>query len=237
VGWTAQSPDRFKELATLVASLLSGTITASFLTGKIGGSAPTSDVGPWQNGDEWWFWDPTTHQYWPSEQGAPVGAMMMWGTQPVAAIPPRWLLCKGQNESASIYPRLFQAIGYTWGGSGDSFWLPPAAVMFVNAPNWNPPAGDPNYDDSQSPDGSIAIFGGSQVAALVPTNIPPAKISIPIVKTQMITGNTLEPNIQTPGLQYLYPVTDEHGVPLGTNQQSISVMPPFVTVHYVMKYM
>lgn len=236
VGWTAQSPDRFKELATLVASLLSGRITASFLTGQVGGSAPTHDIGPWQNGNEWWFWDPITHQYWPSQQGAPVGSIMMWGTEPVGSVPSRWLICQGQQVPIATYPRLFNAIGYTWGGGGGSFGLPPGAVMFLNAPNWYPPD-DPHYDASQSPDGYVNIRGGWQVATLGSENLPAAQIKIPFINTQMITGATQVPNIQLTGSQYLYPVTDEQGNQIGVNQQNISIMPPFVTVYYVIKYM
>jgi microcystin-dependent protein len=236
VGWTAQSPDQFKQLTSLVASLLSGTITASFLTGQVGGGAPASDIGPWQNGNEWWFWDPLTHQYWPSEQGAPVGAVMMWGTQSPASVPARWLLCKGQLVSTTTYPRLFNAIGYTWGGSGTNFGLLPAAVFFLNAPNWSPPS-DPHEDGSQSPDGIVNIRGGWQVATIQAQNIPAAKISIPVVNTQMDSANNNQPNIQLTGSDFTYPVTDESGNPLGAGQQNISVMPPFVNVHYVIKYM
>lgn len=236
VGWTAQSPDRFKELATLVASLLSGSLTASFLTGQVGGTAPTHDVGPWQVGTEWWFWDPRTHQYWPSEQGAPVGAIMMWGAQPVSSVPSRWLLCSGQGVATATYPRLFNAIGYAWGGGGGVFNLPPPAVMFLNAPNWYPPD-DPHYDPSQSPDGYMNIRGGWQVATLTAENLPAAKIQIPFKNTQMVTGTTQQPNIQLTGQQYLYPVTDEFGNPIGASQQNISIMPPFVVVHFVIKYM
>jgi microcystin-dependent protein len=239
VGWTAQSPDLFKDLASLVASLLSGTITASFLTGQIGGAAPTSDIGPWQNGNEWWFWDPsvTPHQYWPSQQGAPVGSVMMWGTQSDASVPARWLLCAGQSVPIATYPRLYNAIGHTWGGSSSTtFKLPPAAMMFLNAPNWFPP-NDPHQDYSHSPDGSVNVRGGWEVATLSAQNLPAAKISMPVINAKLITGNNNQPNIQSTGSSYLYPVTDESGKPLGAGQQNISVMPPFVVVHYVIKYM
>jgi microcystin-dependent protein len=35
-----------------------------------------------------------------------------------------YLTCNGSSLSASEYPDLFAAIGYTWGGSGDDFNLP-----------------------------------------------------------------------------------------------------------------
>ena len=45
-----------------------------------------------------------------------------------ANIPPGWLKC-GQTVSAAAFPNLFTAIGYTWGGSGDNFSLPPQNVF------------------------------------------------------------------------------------------------------------
>ena len=40
--------------------------------------------------------------------------------------PAGWLLCGGQSVSTMSYPELFQAIQYTYGGSGTSFSLPDA---------------------------------------------------------------------------------------------------------------
>jgi microcystin-dependent protein len=52
-----------------------------------------------------------------------VGEMRIFGgTQD--KIPPGWLYCNGGNLSKTTWPELFAAIGYAWGGSGDSFNLP-----------------------------------------------------------------------------------------------------------------
>lgn len=238
VGWTAKSPNQFQALATLVASLLSGTMTASLLTGQIGGSAPSTDVGPWQNGNEWWFYDLATHQYWPSQQGTPVGSVMMWGNANTATVPSRWLLCQGQALSIATYPRLYAAVGHTWKRNPASgyFYLPPPAVFFANAPNFYAP-NDPNLDWSQSPDRSVNITGGRQEETITPTNLPAAKISIPFVNAKLITGNNNQPNIQLTGSSYSYPVTDEFGAQLGADQQNVSVMPPFAVVYFIIKYM
>ncbi|WP_316186331.1 MULTISPECIES: phage tail protein [unclassified Bradyrhizobium] len=58
-------------------------------------------------------------------QGAvPIGGRVDW-FGPDSTLP-AWLLpCDGQAVSKTTYPELFAAIGYTWGGSGDSFNLPP----------------------------------------------------------------------------------------------------------------
>lgn len=39
-------------------------------------------------------------------------------------VPDRWLKVQGQALSADFYAELFQAIGYTFGGSGPTFYLP-----------------------------------------------------------------------------------------------------------------
>lgn len=242
LGWTAQTPNQFQKLATLVASLMTGSITASFLTGQVGGSAPSSDIGPWANGNEWWVWEPATSvspaQYQPSQQGAPVGTIMMWANGNAATVPARWLLCQGQALAIATYPRLYSAIGNTWRKkpAAGVFYLPPPAVFFANAPGFYAP-NDPNFDASQSPDKSVNITGGRQVENITPLNLPACKISIPVINTQMNTGSTNMPNIQLTGSNYLYPVTDEFGNQLGANRENISIMPPFCVVYFVIKYM
>lgn len=39
-------------------------------------------------------------------------------------VPQGWLLCNGASLAKASYPDLFTAIGYTWGGSGNTFYLP-----------------------------------------------------------------------------------------------------------------
>lgn len=52
-----------------------------------------------------------------------VGEMRVFaGT--VEKIPVGWLYCNGGSLSKTVWPELFLAIGYAWGGSGDNFNLP-----------------------------------------------------------------------------------------------------------------
>jgi microcystin-dependent protein len=53
--------------------------------------------------------------------GVPVGTIIDFAG---SAAPLGYLTCNGSSLSASEYPDLFAAIGYTWGGSGDDFNLP-----------------------------------------------------------------------------------------------------------------
>ena len=55
------------------------------------------------------------------EPQTPVGAMVAW---PAPALPNLWAYCDGSALSSAAYPDLFNALGYTWGGSGGTFNLP-----------------------------------------------------------------------------------------------------------------
>jgi len=239
VGWTAQAPNRFQKLVQLIASLLSGSIDASFITGQIGGPAPNHDIGPWQVGDEWWFWDPALGSYQPSQQGCPVGTIAIWCQR--FNVPARWLKCTGQLLPISGYPALYDAIGGTWGGNQGNFRLPPDKLMFLNAPGFSPVTA--GVDGSQSPDGLVFITGGSQTALLAPNNFPACRIQIPYVTAKLTPGNASLPNTQSPAPPgYAYPVATESyplnlGTPVGTNQAVVPTMPPFVSIHYIIKYM
>lgn len=49
------------------------------------------------------------------------GSIKMWAS---ATPPDNWALCSGQSLNKNVYPTLFSRIGYTYGGSGDTFNLP-----------------------------------------------------------------------------------------------------------------
>ena len=57
-----------------------------------------------------------------------VGSGALWFT---ATPPTNWLICDGSSLStAAPYDKLFAVIGYTYGGSGANFNLPPLANVF-----------------------------------------------------------------------------------------------------------
>jgi microcystin-dependent protein len=59
--------------------------------------------------------------------GVPVGSGALWFT---ATPPPNWLIADGSSLDTTAYAKLFAAIGYTYGGSGANFNLPPLANRF-----------------------------------------------------------------------------------------------------------
>lgn len=69
--------------------------------------------------------------------GGPPPGTVAWYAGPITADtgdtgtppPPGWLWCHGQAYSVSQYIRLFGAIGYTYGGSAQTFNVPNEASM------------------------------------------------------------------------------------------------------------
>lgn len=58
----------------------------------------------------------------------PVGSVQMYaGPTP----PLGWLVANGQLVAKEVFPALFVAIGYSWGGSGDMFNLPNFSDKFL----------------------------------------------------------------------------------------------------------
>ena len=55
------------------------------------------------------------------DSGVPSGVMVPFAGK---TVPDGWLLCNGASLAKAAYPDLFNAIGYTWGGYGDTFYLP-----------------------------------------------------------------------------------------------------------------
>lgn len=55
------------------------------------------------------------------DSAVPSGVMVPFAGK---TVPDGWLLCNGASLAKASYPDLFAAIGYTWGGSGNTFYLP-----------------------------------------------------------------------------------------------------------------
>ena len=62
--------------------------------------------------------------------GGGPGTILMWGGN-ISDPPKNFLVCNGASVATSTYPKLFEAIGYTFGGSGSRFNLPNMTSRFV----------------------------------------------------------------------------------------------------------
>jgi hypothetical protein len=233
IGWQGES---VLDIATLVSECLSGSIDVSFITGQVGGPAPSSNVGPWLNGDEWWVWVPG-YGYQPSEGGCPIGTVAIWGQAGNDMVPARWLLCDGRPLNIATYPRLFNAIGTTWGvGGNNTFRLPPSGVFFMNAQGFFL---EPGVSFNGNPDVPAGGTGGAQQVVIPASALPPLNIQVPFLNPAIIDDGTNVPDTLSGvlGAAYDYPVIDNNGVLVGTNQQPVSVMPPYVGCNFIIKYL
>ena len=60
--------------------------------------------------------------------GTPIGAILHF---PVSNLPVGWVVCDGASYSTSLYPLLFEKIGYLYGGSGGVFRVPDLRGEFI----------------------------------------------------------------------------------------------------------
>lgn len=253
-------PESVQELMNWIGDSLgtkfnSSVDTDGLIFGQMGGILPGSNIGPWSNGDAWWFWDSTKGHYVQGTDGVPVGMIMLWGGQ---SVPANWLGCDGSEVSRITYVDLFHAIGTTW-GPGDSFTtfnLPPGGgVAYLNAPGFVPapsvvlspnvPAGAAAVSVIPSQASGVACMGGSQLAPLLTAaNLPPMQLLVPFIwadKQQPGVAGVGHP-VSTSfagGASYPYNVRNNQGAQLGDlviDQSQFPIMAPFATANYIIKY-
>ena len=58
------------------------------------------------------------------------GSIIMWGGNS-SNVPKGYILCNGATLNRNSYNKLFKAIGYQWGGSGDNFRIPDLRDRFI----------------------------------------------------------------------------------------------------------
>jgi hypothetical protein len=240
-------PESVQELMNRVADTLGAKYTppSNAILGQLGGAAPTTNIGPWANGAQWWFWEPSLGQYQRGVEGVPIGMVMMWGG---TSVPQNWLLCDGSEVLRTQYTQLYQVVGNAW-GAGDgvtTFNLPPGGLFYLNQHGFIPAATVPITGGQAgwaSPSGRhVSGQGGSQLAALlVAGNMPPMKVPVPYVPASKKTPGPA-------GVTYLYAynqsgveswdfiLCNNQGAPLNTLKQTqFSIMPPFAAVNYIIK--
>ena len=88
--------------------------------------------------------------------GGGPGTILLWGGS-TSVLPDRYLLCNGAPLNTTTYNKLFEAIGYIHGGSGDTFNLPDLRDRFI------PGAGN-SY--------AVAETGGANTVTLTETQMP-----------------------------------------------------------------
>lgn len=114
---------------------LSTNISFEKVVGAAGGSQPHNNMPPYVAG----IWIICTGRLsaikLKGEKGDSAGVNLAGTTVYFygSTIPEGWLLCDGSSVSRTRYPQLFEAIGYKYGGSGDTFYLPHEASKIICA--------------------------------------------------------------------------------------------------------
>lgn len=169
----------------------------------------------------------------------PAGAITQFAGAPA---PAGWLLCNGQSVSKNDYSALFSVIGYTYGGSGDTFNLPDLRDKF--------PIGK-NAD-------ALGSTGGSSTKTLTIANLPAhthgsksitgyvGQVIVP--SSDMDKQNGALSFIRLDDVDYAssgskndcyrrvinFSSTHEHES-VGSSQ-AFDSMPPYITLNYIIKY-
>lgn len=93
--------------------------------------------------------------------GVPTGAILPYAA---SSAPTGWLECNGGSYSTSTYAGLYAVIGYTYGGSGGTFYIPDLRGQFIRG--WDHGAGtDPDASSrTDRGDGTTGDYVGTQQA-------------------------------------------------------------------------
>jgi hypothetical protein len=244
----ADNPEGVQELLNTLGNSLGTEWTPSvdYIIGQMGGVLPQSNIGPWFNNGEWWFWNAAQGAYTRGYDGVPVGMMTFWGGQ---GTPNNWVTCDGSELSRTDYNELYQVIGVQWGG-GDgvtTFNLPPGGLFYVNDGQFTP---DPSVtlvaaasNNGGRRSSGWGVQGGAQVAPLLTAqNMPALNVAVKFVWTGMSAGgvagvSNLYPASQTNIPPRNFQILDGNGTPLINQAQTqFATMPPFAAANVIIKY-
>ena len=108
---------------------MADTLTANYSWVKPEVGASSATWGAKQNG----VFDEIDAQVFANQQaGLPIGGGCLWFT---ATPPANFLIADGSSLDTTTYAKLFAVIGYTYGGSGANFNLPPMIGAFPRGAN------------------------------------------------------------------------------------------------------
>lgn len=91
----------------------------------------------------------------------PIGSVIMWAGPNLPA-GGKWEFCAGIAKSKTAFPKLFAVIGYTYGGSGDTFYTPDLQGLFVRgAGTGKHILNERGVDSKGKPKLGVGVDGGS----------------------------------------------------------------------------
>ncbi len=120
-----------------------------------GDTAPTSNVGPWLRGKQWWVWDPGTKQYVPLDISASLTIPFFIGASvPSGTVPEVWL--QTTQDATDTAPNDFgMPVGWNfWNGVS---WVPFIGIV-ASGPSASRPASPANLQQFYDTDISCLIW-------------------------------------------------------------------------------
>lgn len=104
-------------------------------------------------------------------ESSPIGSIIAYGgpISPATSLPSNWRLCDGAVLDKNKFPALWNAIGYSWGGQGETFNLPDLRGQFLRG-----------FDKGgiNDPDGPSREVGSLQAHSLKSHNHPASASSV-----------------------------------------------------------
>ena len=127
-----------------------------------------------------------------------------WFCGPEENKPEGWLICMGEWLSAAQYPELFAAIGYIYGGSGDSFMIPDlyAGRRFLRSCGHNVPVGTLQEDAMRNLTGSftggLVTSSGSQQKGIFKLTASTSGLKYAVGGNQYAVGVSVDVSQEVP---------------------------------------
>jgi hypothetical protein len=120
-----------------------------------GDTAPTSNVGPWLRGKQWWVWDPDTKQYVPLDLSASLTIPFFIGNSTPSGTSPTVWLQTTQDATTSAPTAFGMPIGWNvWNGTS---WVPFVGIV-TSGPTANRPTSPANLQQFYDTDISCLIW-------------------------------------------------------------------------------
>lgn len=158
------------------------------------------------------YFDPLYDQ---SFDSVPAGTVVPYAT---TSAPVGWLLADGSSVATSTYPRLFNTIGYTYGGSGASFNLPDLSGRNVLG-----------YGSATTTHDEMGETGGEDLHTLTEAELPAHSHDILTYQGAGSTGRVSEGNSAAGAGN----TASTQNTGSGTAH---NVLDPFIVLQYIIKY-
>lgn len=157
----------------------------------------------------------------------PPGSMMMW---PTATAPTGWVLCDGAGLNTALYPDLFAALQYTYGGSGTTFNVPNMTGRFPLGAGVTQPSGTNR---------ALGSASGVDEKTINASHLPPhthgaGTLGTPTTHSATGSGSRLARGTSSADSNFAGFIGDT-GVGNGLTNSLFAIMPPYQAINFIIK--